>query len=247
MSAFIAVFRREFSGYFRTPVAYVFLAVFLVLTTALTWFLANFFKTGKDIGYNDASLVTFFQFLPWVYLFLIPAVGMRLWSEEKRSGTWELLLTLPITTLQAVLGKYLAGFAFVALALLLTFPMPLTVAYLGDPDWGPICTGYLGALLMGGAYLAVCSLCSSLTKNQVISFVISILICFILVVLGWNAFSDILFSLGLPVNVVDALANFSFISHFDAMQKGIIAMGDVTFFVSLIAACLVMNVYTLER
>lgn len=247
MSALTAVFKREFFGYFRTPVAYVFLAVFLALMAALTWFLADFFKTGKDIAFNDASLRVFFQFLPWVYLFLIPAVGMRLWAEEKRSGTWELLLTLPITTFQAVLGKYLAGLAFVGLALLLTFPMPITVAYLGDPDWGPIIAGYVGALLMGGAYLAVCSLCSSLTKNQVISFVISVLICFVLVVLGWNAFSDILFSLGLPINVVDAFANFSFITHFDAFQKGIIAVVDVLFFVALIAACLLINVFTLER
>ncbi len=237
----MTVFKREFFGYFRSPVAYVFLAVFLIASIGLPWFIGGFFDS------NDASLMSFFTFTPWIYLFLIPAVGMRLWSEEKRSGTWELLFTMPLSITQAVIGKFLAGWLFISLAIALTFTMPLTLAYLGDPDWGPIVTGYLGSILMAGSYLGICSLTSSLTKNQVISFVISVVICLALVFLGWSIFNNLMVSLHFPVGLVDALANFSFITHFESMKKGLITLRDLFFFFSLTGFCLCLNILILER
>ncbi|MGA3006599.1 MAG: ABC transporter permease [Opitutaceae bacterium] len=236
----IPICKREFLSYFRSPVAYVFLVVFLMASVGLAWFVDDFFKA------NQASLDRYFEFQPWVFLFLIPAVGMRLWSEEKRSGTLELLFTLPVTPLEAVLGKFFAGWAFLTLAIALSFPMVLTVGYLGHPDWGVIVSSYLGSILMAGAYLGVCSLTSALTKNQVISFVISVLVCLVLVFLGWSVFNGLLSSV-LPVWAVDLLANFSFITHFDAFLKGIIDAKDVVFFVSLAGFALVLNVLALER
>lgn len=237
----ITLFKREFFGYFRSPVAYVFLTVFLFSVIGLTWFVGRLFES------NDASLRIMFTFLPWVYLFLIPAVGMRLWSEEKRSGTLELLTTMPITLTQAVIGKFLAGWAFIGLALALTVVLPVTVFYLGQPDVGPIFTGYFGALLMGGSYLAICSLASSLSKNQVISFVISVVTCLILVLLGWSLLNNLFISLGLPSFVIDAVANFSFITHFEAFMTGVIQLKDILFFLGLSAVCLCLNVLVLQR
>jgi ABC-2 type transport system permease protein len=236
----IPVFKREFLSYFRTPVAYVFLVVYLVASVGLAWFVGDFFKV------NLATLDRYFQFQPWIFLFLIPAVGMRLWSEEKRSGTFELLFTLPLTPLEAVLGKFFAGWAFLTLAIALSFPMVCTVGFLGRPDWGVIASSYLGTALMAGAYLGVCSLTSALTRNQVISFVISVLVCLVLVFLGWSVFNGLLSSV-LPVWAVDLLANFSFITHFDAFLKGIIDPKDVVFFVSLAGFALVLNVLALDR
>jgi ABC-2 type transport system permease protein len=240
MSQIPPLFKREFLGYFRSPVAYVFLVVFLMASVGLAFFVGNFFKA------NLASLESYFTFHPWLFLFLIPAAGMRLWSEEKRTGTIELLFTLPITTLEAVLGKFLAAWAFLSLAILLSFPMAITVGYLGAPDWGVIATSYLGSILMAGAYLGVCSLTSALTKNQVISFVLSVIICLILVFLGWSVFSSALGAL-FPVWLVDLLSNFSFTTHFDAFTKGIIDPKDVMFFLSLIGFTLFLNVVALER
>jgi ABC-2 type transport system permease protein len=171
---------------------------------------------------------------------------MRLWSEEKRSGTIELLFTLPLTPLEAVLGKFLAGWAFLALAILLSFPMALTVGYLGKPDWGVIASSYFGSILMAGTYLAVCSLTSALTRNQVISFVVSVLVCLGLVLLGYSAFNGLLGAV-LPVWAVDLLANFSFITHFDGFCKGIIDPKDVVFFLSLAGFALFHNVLALEQ
>ncbi len=240
MQQVLPLFKREFLGYFRSPVAYVFLVVFLVAATGLTFFLGSWFDVG------DASLERFFNFHPWLFLFLIPAVGMRLWSEEKRTGTVELLFTLPVTTLQAVLGKFLAAWAFLTAAILLTFPMALTAAYLGDPDWGVIFSSYLGSILMAGAYLGVCSLTSAFTKNQVISFVLSLLACLILVFLGWSVFSELLESF-LPLALADILANFSFVTHFDPFTKGIVDPSDIIFFLSLCGFTLFLNVVALER
>lgn len=240
MSQITPVLKREFLGYFRSPVAYVFLVVFLMASVGLAFFVGQFFRA------NQASLESFFVFHPWLFLFLIPAVGMRLWSEEKRSGTVELLFTLPLTTLDAVLGKFLAAWAFLAVAILLSFPMAITVAYLGAPDWGVIASGYLGSILMAGGYLGVCSLTSALTKNQVISFVLSVLACLVLVFLGWSVFNGAL-SAVLPVWAVDLVANFSFVTHFDAFTKGIIDPKDVVFFLSLTGLTLFLNVVALER
>ena len=214
--------------------------VFLVASVGLSFFVGQFFKA------NLASLERYFVFFPWLFLFLIPAAGMRLWSEEKRSGTVELLFTLPVTTLEAVLGKFLAAWAFLALAILLSFPMAATVGYLGSPDWGVVATSYLGGILMAGAYLGVCSLMSALTKNQVISFVLGVLACFILLCLGWNVFSGLLTAV-MPVSAADALANFSFITHFDPFTKGIVDPKDVVFFLSLMGFTLFLNVAALEK
>jgi ABC-2 type transport system permease protein len=240
MSQIPPLFKREFLGYFRSPVAYVFLVVFLFTSVGLAFFVGGFFKA------NLASLESFFVFHPWLFLFLIPAAGMRLWSEEKRTGTVELLFTLPVTTLEAVLGKFLAAWAFLALAILLTLPMALTIGWLGKPDWGVVASSYLGSILMAGAYLGVCSLTSALTKNQVISFVLSVLACFVLLCLGWSVFSGALGAV-FPVWAVDLIANFSFITHFDAFTKGIIDPKDVVFFLSLAGFTLFLNVVVLER
>lgn len=240
MSQILPLFKREFLGYFRSPVAYVILVVFLVASVGLAFFVGNFFKA------NLATLESFFVFHPWLFLFLIPAVGMRLWAEEKRTGTVELLFTLPVTTLEAVLGKFLAGWAFLSLAILLSFPMALTVGYLGDPDWGVILSSYFGSLLMAGGYLSVCALTSSLTKNQVISFVISLLACLVLVFLGWSVFNGALAAV-FPTWLVDVLANFSFTTHFDAFTKGIVDPKNVLFFLSLTGFMLFLNVLVLER
>jgi ABC-2 type transport system permease protein len=242
MSQIPPIFKREFLSYFRSPVAYVFLIVFLMASVGCAFFLGGFFNA------NIASLESYFTFLPWLFIAFVPAAGMRLWSEEKRAGTIELLFTLPVTTLEAVLGKFLAAWAFLCLAILLSFPMALTVAYLGAPDWGVIGSSYLGGMLMAGAYLGICSLTSAFTKNQVISFVISVFVCFVLVLLGWSVFTDFLGGyLALPAWLVDVVSNFSFKTHFAAFAKGIIDPKDVMFFLSLAGFCLFLNVLVLER
>jgi ABC-2 type transport system permease protein len=235
------IFKREFLGYFRTPVAYVFLVAFLLISVGLAFSrFGGFFKAGI------ASLDAYFGFYPWIFLFIVPAVGMRLWSEEKKTGTAELLFTLPVTTLEAVIGKFLAGWAFLALAIALSFPMAITIGYLGSPDWGVVATSYLGAILMAGGFLGVCSLTSAFTKNQVISFVISLAICTVLVFLGYSGFTAFLEGF-LPVGVADAISNFSFVTHFNPMVRGIVDPKDVVFFLSLMGFTLFLNVVTLER
>jgi ABC-2 type transport system permease protein len=241
MRQLIPVFKREFLGYFRAPVAYVFLIAFLVISVSLAFSpFGGFFQAGQ------ASLERYFMFFPWLFLFLVPAVGMRLWSEEKRSGTVELLFTLPLTTLEAVLGKFLAAWAFLALAVLLSLPMAFTIGYLGSPDWGVVVTTYLGTILMAGGYLGVCSLTSALTRSQVISFVLSLLACAVIVFLGLSGFTTFLEGI-FPVPVADAVANFSFVTHFDAFTKGIVDPKDLMFFLSLMGFTLFLNVVVLER
>src|SRR5580692_1230491 len=241
MKQVIPIFKREFLAYFRTPVAYVFLVAFLMISVALAFSrFGGFFKAGI------ASLDAYFGFFPWLYLIIVPAVGMRLWSEEKRSGTAELLFTLPVTTIEAVIGKFLAGWAFLALAVVLSFPMALTIGYLGSPDWGVVATSYLGAILMAGGFLGVCSLTSALTKNQVVSFIVSLGACAVLVFLGYSGFTGLLESL-VPVGVAGAISNFSFITHFSPMVRGIVDAKDVVFFLSLMGFTLFLNVVALER
>jgi len=237
----LPLFKREFLGYFRSPVAYVVLVAFLAISVSLA-----FSRYGGFFDAGVAGLESYFIFYPWLFLFLVPAVGMRLWSEEKRAGTVELLFTLPVTTLEAVAGKFLAGWAFLTVAIFLSLPMALTVAYLGNPDWGVIVSTYLGAILMAGAYLGVCALTSALTKNQVVSFVLGLIACAILLFLGYSSFTDFLQGI-FPVAVADAFANFSFITHFDAFMKGIVDPKDVIFFVSLMGFTLFLNVVALER
>lgn len=222
------LFRRELASYFATPVAYVFIVIFLVLAGAFTFYLGGFYQRGQ------ADLQPFFSFHPWLYLFLIPAVSMRLWAEERKSGSIELLLTLPVTMWAAVFGKFLAAWAFVGIALALTFPIWLTVNYLGNPDNGAILAGYLGSLLMAGAFLAVGSCLSALTRNQVIAFILTAVICFLLLLAGWPLVLDGFTTLGLPQGAIDAIAGLSFLTHFAALSKGVLDLRDLLYFLLMI-------------
>jgi ABC-2 type transport system permease protein len=241
MSPILTLFKREFLGYFRSPIAYVFLSLFLFFTMIVVWLWFRFFNS------NDTTLTVLLYTVTALFVLFAPAAGMRLWSEEKRSGTWELLFTMPISVMDAVIAKFLAGWAFVALAVLSTGTMILTLAYLGEPDWGPVFTGYFGVVLASGAFMAVCSLASALTRNQVISFVIGAAACFLLIVTGLSIFDEMMNNLGFPVWVSDALSNFSFITHVDGMIKGIITLRDVVFFLSVMVVSLLLTVLVLER
>ncbi|AGI23370.1 ABC transporter permease [Pseudomonas sp. ATCC 13867] len=225
------IFRRELASYFATPLAYVFIVIFLVLSGVFTFYLGSFYER------NQADLNAFFNFHPWLYLFLIPAIAMRLWAEERKSGTIELLMTLPITRAEAVTGKFLAAWAFAGLALLLTFPMVITVNYLGEPDNGAILAGYLGSWLLAGAYLAIGSCMSALAKNQVIAFILAVVVCFIFIASGFPLVLDA-FSTWAPQWLLDAVASLSFLTRFDAIGKGVIDLRDLLYFASLIAAWL---------
>lgn len=240
MQPILPIIKRELLSYFRSPVAYVFIIIFLVSTTGTTWYLGNFYES------NEASLELFFFFHPWLYLILIPAVGMRLWAEDRRQGTIEILLTLPVGLTTAVLGKFIAAWLFIGLALVLTFPMALTTAYLGDPDVGVMLTGYLGSFLMGGAYLAISCFTSSLTKNQVVSFITSFILCLVLVLLGWGVLTRTLNDV-FPVWLAELIAQFSFTTHFNGIRRGLIDFRDVIYFLSIIAAMLLANVLVLEN
>jgi ABC-2 type transport system permease protein len=226
-----AIMKRELGGYFTSPIAYVFLVIFLLLTGFFTFTVGNFFERG------EASLVSFFTWHPWLYLFLVPAVGMRLWSEERRLGTLELLLTLPITTWQAIVGKFLASWLFLALALVLTFPVVITVNWLGDADNGVIVAGYVGSLLLAGTYLAISCMTSAMTRNQVISFILSVMICLFLILAGYTPVTDLLTRFANPV-VVQVIAAFSVMTHFEAFQRGVLDTRDVIFFAAVIGFAL---------
>ena len=233
------VFRRELASYFATPLAYVFLVIFLVLSGVFTFYLGGFYERGQ------ADLEVFFGFHPWLYLFLIPAIAMRLWAEERKSGTIELLMTLPISRAEAVVGKFLAAWVFAGLALLLTFPMVLTVNYLGDPDNGAIFTGYLGSWLLAGSYLAVGGCMSALARNQVIAFILAVSVCFLFIVSGFPMVLD-LFNAWAPQGLVDAVASLSFLVRFDAISKGVIDLRDLLYFLSFIAAWLAATAVVID-
>lgn len=221
-----AIIKRELAGYFTSPVAYVFIVIFLLLVSFFTFNVGGFFRAG------EASLLWFFYWHPWLYLFLVPAIGMRMWSEERRLGTLELLLTMPITIWQAIVGKFLASWLFLGIALALTFPAVLTVNYLGDPDNGTIFAGYLGSFLLAGSYLAISSMTSALTRNQVVSFILSVVLCLFLILAGFAPITDMLVHWARPA-LVDAVAAFSVLTHVDPFQKGLIDSRDVVFFVSI--------------
>ena len=233
------VFRRELVSYFATPLAYVFIVIFLVMAGALTFYVGGFFERGQ------ADLQVFFNFHPWLYLFLIPALSMRLWAEERKTGTIEMFLTLPITTGQAVMGKFLAAWAFTGIALALTFPFWITVNYLGEPDNGVILASYIGSFLMAGAFLAIGSAISAITKNQVIAFVLSAVVCFLFTasgspivlgpVQGW-----------VPGGLVQTIASMSFLSHFAAITRGVVDLRDLIFFGSVIGLFLFANTILVE-
>jgi ABC-2 type transport system permease protein len=234
-----AIFRREFAGYFSTPVGYVFIVIFVALAAALPFYLGSFFDRG------EATLENFFVFHPWLYLLLVPAVSMRLWAEERKSGTLELLMTLPVSTGQAVIGKFLAAWAFIGVALALTFPMWLTVNVLGQPDNGVILASYLGSLLMAGAFLAIGSCMSAVTRNQVVAFILAAAVCFILTMSGLDLVLETVRRLA-PAGVVDFIAGLSFLAHFSAITKGVVDLRDIVFFASMILFWLFATVVALD-
>jgi ABC-2 type transport system permease protein len=227
LSHILTIAKREFASYFASPVAYVFIVIFLLLSGFLTFMVAGFFSRGQS------NLLPFFAWHPWLYLFLVPAVGMRMWSEERRLGTIELLLTMPITPWQAIVGKFLASWLILALALALTFPIVITVNYLGRPDNGVILTSYLGSLLLCGAYLSISAMTSAMTRNQVVSFILSLVICLFLILAGWPPVTNLLTQWASPW-LVETIAAFSVMTHFDSLQKGVIDSRDVMFFLSVI-------------
>jgi ABC-2 type transport system permease protein len=233
------IFRREFASYFATPLAFVFIVIFLLLAGVFAFYLGGFYERGQ------ADLGPFFNYHPWLYLFLIPALSMRLWAEERKSGTIELLATLPVTIWQAVLGKYLAAWCFAGVALALTFPMWITVNYLGDPDNGAIFAAYIGSFLMAGGLLAIGACLSAATRNQVIAFIFTVVICFGFLLSGFPLVLN-LFESWAPRAVVDAIASLSFLTHFGSISKGVIDLRDLLYFGTLIAAWLAANVIVLE-
>lgn len=234
MSTMMSVCRRELAAYFNTPLAYVFIVIFLAMTGAVTFYFGGFFERG------EADLQPFFAFHPWLYLFLIPAVGMRLWAEERKSGTIEFLMTLPISTAQAVLGKFFAAWVFAGIALALTFPVWITVSYLGNPDHGVIIASYIASWLVAGSFLAIGGCVSALTRNQVIAFVISAAACFAFLMSGLDLVLGA-FREWAPPFVVELIASLSFLTHFDAITKGVIDLRDLIFFLSVMAMFLYAN------
>ena len=234
-----AIFRREFTSYFATPLAFVFIIIFLLLAGVFAFYLGGFYERGQ------ADLAPFFNYHPWLYLFLIPALSMRLWAEERKSGSIERLMTLPVTVWQAVLGKYLAAWCFAGLALALTFPMWITVNYLGDPDNGAILAAYVGSFLMAGGLLAIGACLSAVTRNQVIAFIITVVVCFGFLLAGFPLVLN-LFSGWAPQAVVDAIASLSFLTHFESISKGVIDLRDLLYFATVIATWLTANVIVLE-
>ena len=240
MRQFLSITKRELISYFATPVAYVFITIFLLLSGLFTFYLGNFFEIGQ------ASLGSFFEWHPWLYLFLVPAITMRLWSEEKKSGTIELLTTLPVSTLNIVLGKFMAAWLFTLLALVLTFPMWITVNYLGTPDNGVIMASYIGSFLMSGGYLSIGIFISSLTKNQVIAFIVSVTVCFLFTVSGLPIVLDF-FSNWAGEAITDVIASFSFLANYSDISRGIIDFRTLVYFLSLIVLFLYLNVITLDN
>ena len=229
-----AIFKRELSGYFGSPVAYVFIVIFLLLIGFFTFYISRFFEIGQ------ADLISFFQWHPWVFMFLIPAMAMKLWSEERRLGTIELVLTLPVTVTEVILGKFLAAWFFIGISLFLTFPMVLTVLYLGSPDIGAILCAYVGSFLMAGAFLSVGIMTSSLTRSQVISFILSVVICLFFILAGYPPITDLL-SGWAPLWLVNLVSKLSFLSHFASIERGVLDLRDLIYYFSVIFFMLFLN------
>ena len=239
MSQIAAVFRRELRSYFATPLAYVFIVIFLVLAGVFTFQMGGFFERGQ------ADLQSFFRWHPWLYLVLIPAISMRLWAEERNSGSIELLMTMPLTLGQAVVGKFLAAWVFACIALLLTFPVWITVNYLGSPDNGAILAAYIGSWLMAGGFLAIGTCMSAATRNQVIAFITAALVCFVFLLAGFPFVLDLVRGI-LPSSLVEAVASLSFFTHFDAISKGVIDLRDLLYFAALIGFWLTATALVLD-
>lgn len=237
------VVKRELIGYFASPLAYVFIVIFLLLSGFLTFMAGQFFERG------EASLAEpFFTWHPWLFMFLASAIGMGLWAEEQKSGTIELLFTMPIAPWHAILGKFLSAWAVLVLAVALTFPIVITVAFLGDPDMGPIVGGYIGVILLAGAFLAVAGMTSAMTTSQVISFIVSTVVCFFLILVGWPPVTDLV-GKWMPGAgwMVDAVASMSVMTHLDSFEKGVIDLRDVLFFISVIGFCLFATAVILKE
>lgn len=239
MNTVNVVFKRELSSYFATPLAYIFIVIFLMLVGVFTFHFGNFYERGQ------ADLSPFFMYQPWLYLFLIPAIAMRMWAEERKTGTIELLLTLPLHLKDAVLGKFLAAWVFIGIALILTFPVWITVNYLGEPDNGVILAGYFGSWLMAGAFLAVSACMSATTNNHVIAFILSIVICFLLVVAGDSVVLSSFYDWA-PALLVDVIASLSFLTHFDAISKGVLDVRDMLFFILMMVAWLIATAIVID-
>lgn len=234
MSNIWAISKRELQAYFGTPIAYVFLAIFVALTGVFAFFVGAFFDRG------EADLKPFFDYHPWLYLLLVPAISMRLWAEERASGTIELLMTLPVSAFEVVMAKFLAGWAFLAIALILTFPMWVTVNVLGEPDNGIIAASYMGSLLMAGAFLAIGASISAFTKSQVIAFVVAAVVCFIFVMNGTEMVLGV-FRGWMPEFVISAVSSLSFLTHFEDVARGVIDVRDIVFYISVICFWLFVN------
>lgn len=240
MNETFIIMRREFSSFFATPVAYIFIAIFLVMSGVFTFLIGDFYARGQ------ADLLSFFNFHPWLYLFLVPAISMRTWSEERKSGTIELLMTLPFTTLQIMLGKFFAAWLVLGICLLLTFPLWITVNYLGDPDNGIILSAYMGSWLMSGAFLALGICMSALTKNQIIAFMLAIVISFLFVLAGSPVVLDTLQHWASNL-VIDTVASLSFLTHFQDISKGVITLNDALFYLIFIVVCLYAGYVIIEQ
>ncbi|HAU94221.1 ABC transporter permease [Alteromonas alba] len=234
------VTKREFASFFATPVAYVFIAIFLMLSGIFTFFIGNLYERGQ------ADLIPFFNFHPWLYLFLVPAIAMRSWAEERKSGSIELLMTLPISVAEAVLGKFIAAWLVLGLALALTFPLWLSVDFLGEPDHGIIVAAYIGSWLMAGAFLAISTCMSAFTRNQVVAFILAVVVCFLFVVSGSSIVLDA-FQPWAGNLILDTVASFSFLSHFEAMAKGVLALNDVGYFFIIMVVWLYASLIVIEQ
>jgi len=234
------IFKRELSGYFSSPVAYVFIVIFLILSGFFTFYVSHFFEIGQ------ADLRSFFEWHPWLYMFLVPAIAMRLWSEERRSGTIELLLTLPITVTEAVLGKFLAAWIFIGISLALTFPIVVTVIYLGNPDLGTILCAYMGSFLLAGAFLSIGIMTSSLTRSQVISFIMAVVGCLFFVLAGYPPVTEVL-SGWAPVWLLNTVYELGFLPHFNSITRGVLDFRDLIYYLSVIIFMLFVNGVVLQN
>ncbi|QTA84319.1 ABC transporter permease [Desulfonema magnum] len=230
----MAIFKRELSGYFDSPVAYVFIVIFLLLLGFFTFYISRFFEMGQ------ADLRTFFEWHPWIFLFLVPAVAMKLWAEERRMGTMELILTFPVTVTEVIVGKFLAAWIFIGIALFFTFPMVITVSYLGEPDIGPILCAYIGSFLSAGAFLSVGIMTSSLTRSQVISFIVSVVICLFFILAGYPPVTNVL-SGWAPIWLLNLISEMGFLSHLISIERGVLDLRDLLYYFSVIAFMLVVN------
>lgn len=235
-----AIFKRELSGYFGSPVAYVFIVIFLILLGFFTFYISRFFEIGQ------ADLRSFFQWHPWIFMFLVPAIAMRLWAEERRLGTIELVMTLPITVAEVILGKFLAAWFFLGISLFLTFPIVLTVIYLGNPDIGTLFCAYVGSFLMAGAFLSIGTMTSSLTRSQVISFILSVVICLFFILAGYPPVTDA-FSGWAPLWLLNLISELGFIPHFNSIARGVLDFRDLIYYLSVIIFMLFANGVVLKN